>query len=228
MTTNIPAHVFSFLKDLNRNNNREWFTENKPRYERARAGVVDFADALLDRMSEFDEIETPHGKKAVMRIYRDIRFSKDKTPYKNNFGIGMKRATDRRRGGYYMHLQPGDCFIGGGFWGPESKDLKRIRQELAADPNTLREITEREDFQRLFGSLQGEKLKTAPQGYKQDHPSIELLRFKQYLVMRKFSEAQMQSPNFLDEAVETYRGMLPFFNYMSDVLTTDANGESIL
>lgn len=228
MSNHIPSHVFDFLRDISKNNNREWFAEHKPHYERAREDVVAFADALLDRMNEFDELETPNGKKAVKRIYRDIRFRKDKTPYKTNFGIGFVRATARRRGGYYIHVQPGDCFIGGGFWGPESKDLKRVRQELAVDSSEFRRLIAEKDFVRLFGELRGEKLKTAPQGYAKDHPDIDLLNFKQYLLMCPFTQKEMQQPDFLDAAAETFRGMLPFFDYLSEVLTTDANGESIL
>ena len=112
----IKASNFKFLKDLKKNNNRDWFTENKKRYQNEHEEIISFADALLTKMNEHDVIETPSGKKSLFRIYRDVRFSKDKSPYKTHWAGGFKRATAARRGGYYFHIQPGDqSFIGGGF-----------------------------------------------------------------------------------------------------------------
>ena len=227
MTTHLSKSTLKFLKDLAKNNDRDWFNEHKDRYRTAHEEVIALADHLLDRFSEFDEIETPTGKKATMRIYRDTRFSKDKTPYKTNFGVGFKRATQLRRGGYYLHLTPGSSFVGGGFWGPESHDLKRIRQELGANAEPLREIIADGEFKRLFGQLEGDQLKTAPQGFARDHKNIDLLRYKQFLVKRDFTDAQVTSPDFADMVMEGFRGMQPFFAYMTEILTTDANGEPL-
>jgi len=128
--TSISKSSFKFLKDLQANNNREWFAENKPRFLEAQEEMKAFRETLLDKMSLHDEIEAIR----LMRIYRDVRFSKNKTPYKNNFGIGMKRATKWLRGGYYLNIEPGNkSFAGGGFWAPNSDDLKRIRTEIARD-----------------------------------------------------------------------------------------------
>ena len=227
MTTHLSKSTLKFLKDLAKNNDRDWFNEHKDRYRTAHEEVIALADHLLDRFSEFDEIETPTGKKATMRIYRDTRFSKDKTPYKTNFGVGFKRATQLRRGGYYLHLTPGNSFVGGGFWGPESHDLKRIRQELGANAEPLREIIADSEFKRLFGQLEGEQLKTAPQGFARDHKNIDLLRYKQFLVKRDFTDKEVTAPGFADLVMEGFRGMQPFFAYMTEILTTDANGEPL-
>ena len=220
MSATLSRSVFDFLTDLAAHNERDWFNAHEDRYQAALAEVKAFADALLERMSQHDHIE----KLQLHRIYRDTRFSKDKTPYKQHFSGGMSRATKWLRGGYYFHLEPDNVFVGGGFWGPEPHDLKRIREELAAEPDRLRKILAEPLFQKTFGELQGEQLKTAPQGYSQDHPAIDLLRYKQFLIARKFSMREALAASFLDEMVETFHRMRPFFDYMSEVLTTDSNG----
>ena len=225
----IKASNFKFLKDLKKNNNRDWFTENKKRYQGEHEEIISFADALLAKMNEHDVIETPTGKKSLFRIYRDVRFSKDKSPYKTNWAGGFKRATAARRGGYYFHIQPdGQSFIGGGFWGPNKDDLQRIREEIATDATEMREILADPTFVSMFEGLQGDQLKTAPKGFDKEHADIDLLRYKQFIFGRNFTDKEVQSPDFLEVANDTFKAMRPFFDYMSDVLTTDSNGESIL
>ncbi|MEM7104629.1 MAG: DUF2461 domain-containing protein [Bacteroidota bacterium] len=223
-TTSIPKSTFAFLKDLAANNHRPWFNEHKDRYTHAHEHMIAFAESLISEMSKHDNLEPMTGKKSLHRIYRDTRFSKDKTPYKKHFGGGLKRATKWLRGGYYYHIEPGNTIIAGGFWGPNSADLKRIREEIAADPDSLRKILASKKFKDTFGELHGEKVKTAPKGYSKDHPAIDLLRYKQFLVYRNFSDKEALSADFLKQAVQTFRNMRPFFDYMSEVLTTDANG----
>lgn len=225
----IKASNFKFLKDLKKNNNRDWFTENKKRYQDEHEDMITFADALLAKMNEHDAIETPTGKKSLYRIYRDVRFSKDKSPYKTNWGGGFKRATAARRGGYYFHIQAdGQSFIGGGFWAPSKDDLQRIREEIATDASELRSIITDPAFISMFKTLDGEQLKTAPKGFDKEDPNIDLLRYKQFIFGRNFTDKEVQSPDFLEIANETFKAMRPFFDFMSDVLTTDSNGESIL
>lgn len=227
--TQIPASSLTFLKDLKKNNNRDWFTENKKHYQAEHEHIISFADALLLKMNEHDVIETPTGKKSLFRIYRDVRFSKDKSPYKTNWAGGFTRATKARRGGYYFHIQPdGQSFIGGGFWAPNKEDLLRIREEIATDASELREILADPTFISTFGELQGEQLKTAPKGFPKDHPDIDLLRYKQFIFSKNFSDKEVIAPDFLDRVNDTFKAMRPFFDFMSDVLTTDSNGESIL
>lgn len=223
-TTAIPVSTLKFLKDLQANNNRPWFNDQKPRYQEAHAHLVEFAENLISAMSQHDLLEPMTGKKSLFRIYRDTRFAKDKTPYKGHFSGSLKRATKLRRGGYYYHIEPGASFLGGGFWGPNPADLKRIREEIAADPQPLRKIIASADFQKTFGELKGDKVKTAPKGYAKDHPAIDLLRHKQFVVSRSFSDKEIMAPDFLEKVVDTFCKMHPFFNYMSEVLTTDSNG----
>ena len=214
-----------FLIQLEKNNNRDWFTENKKRYEKEHEQIVEFADELLGKMNQHDTIETATGKKSLYRIYRDVRFSKDKSPYKTHWSGGFRRATKQLRGGYYFHIQPnGQSFIGGGFWEPNKEDLQRIREDIERDPSELQAILADPNFVNTFGKLEGEQLKTAPKGFDKEHPAIDLLRFKQFIFGRNFTDAEVLQPNFVDVANDTFKKMRPFFDYMSDVLTTDANG----
>ena len=223
MSSTLQPQIFSFLKQLKANNDRDWFNANKPTYQEAYDNFKSFANSLHDLMSMHDEIE----RMRVHRIYRDVRFSKDKTPYKSHFSGGFVRATKWRRGGYYFHIEPGASFVGGGFWGPVSDDLKRIRLELAVDAEPLRKIINSAEFINTFGSLQGDQLKTAPSGYPKDHPNIDLLRYKQFLVSHSFSDEEVLADDFAQKVSGVFQQMRPFFDYMSEVLTTDENGVPI-
>jgi uncharacterized protein (TIGR02453 family) len=220
----LQPSTLQFLNHLAANNFRPWFQENKPRYEAALSDMKSLMEDIRSGMEKKDHIESMK----LMRIYRDVRFSKNKDPYKNNFGMGIKRATAALRGGYYLHIQPGESFAGGGFWAPESNDLKRIRKEFEMDDESIRKITNSSTFKNFFGTLEGDELKTAPKGFDKDHPAIDLIRKKQFVVRRRFSDQEVTSPNFSEEVVKTFHAMRPFFDYMSDVLTTNLNGESVI
>ena len=218
---------FDFLQALKKNNHRDWFNTHKDKYQQELEMVEIFAEALLWELNKHDEIETLSGKKSLHRIYRDIRFSNDKTPYKTNWSGNFKRATKFRRGGYYFHLEPGNSYLAGGFWAPNPQDLKRIRDEIAFDDAALRKILKSKSFTTTFGTLKGEQVKTAPKGFEATHEAIDLLRYKQYLLIRHFSDKEVLSDEFLTLASGTYKNMRPFFDYMSEVLTTDTNGLEI-
>ncbi len=223
-TGHIEQGTLQFLKELKAHNNRDWFNAHKERYEAVHAQVEQFADALLHEMNRHDVIETPTGRKSLHRIYRDTRFSKDKTPYKTNWSGNFKRASKLRRGGYYFHIEPGNSFVAGGFWGPEPADLKRIRDEFAYDATPLRKILKSKAFTGYFGSLQGEQVRTTPRGYSADDPAIDLIRYKQFLLIRHFTDREVLAVDFIKQANDTFKAMRPFFDYMSHVLTTDVNG----
>ncbi|KLT69435.1 MULTISPECIES: DUF2461 domain-containing protein [Flavobacterium] len=224
----IPKSSLDFLQELKANNNKPWFDANKTTYLNELNHIETFAGALLQELSKTDVLETASGKKSVYRIYRDIRFSKDKTPFKSFWGGSYTRATSERRGGYYYHLEQGNSFIAGGFWGPNAADLKRVRSEFAHDPEPMQKILHSESFIRTFGTLQGEQLKTKPKGFDIDHEAIDLLRYKQFLLIKRFTDQEVLSPLFLEQALDTFKNMRPFFDYMSEILTTDINGASIL
>ena len=218
----IEKSTIKFLKELENNNNREWFQEHKEQYDAALQNMNQFRDAVIAGLRKKDLIED--GR--VFRIYRDVRFSKDKAPYKNNFGIHFTRATPERRGGYYLHIEPGKSFVGGGFWAPEPSDLKRIRDEFAFDDKPIRKITSAKNFVNYFGMLNGDELKTAPSGYDRDHPAIDLIRKKQYIIGRNFKDKEVTDESFLKEVILTFEAMRPLFDYMSEILSTNLNGEA--
>lgn len=220
----IQNATLQFLRDLSENNNRPWFQANKARYEAALENMKSFTHALEQALGETDRLD----ETTLFRIYRDVRFSADKSPYKNHFGIHFSRATKKLRGGYYLHIEPGATFAGGGFWQPNPQDLRRIRDEFAADDQPVRQIISDATFQQYFGTIQGEELKTAPKGYDKDHPAIDLIRKKSFTVHRNFTDAGVLSDSFLREVKLTFEAMRPFFDYMSVVLTTDLNGVSLV
>ncbi len=225
----ITPSNFSFLKALSENNNREWFTANKKEYEQAHENAISVADALLAGLSEHDQITTPTGKKSLMRIYRDVRFSKDKSPYNPRWAGSFSRSKPALRGGYYFHLQPGgNTVVGGGFYQPNADDIKLIRDHIAMDDEPLRKVISDPKFIKTFGVLQGEQLKTAPKGFEKDHPSIDLLRYKSMYVFKSFSDKEVTSPNFVESALSVFLALRPFFDVMTEYLTTDLNGISLV
>jgi uncharacterized protein (TIGR02453 family) len=215
-----------FLKQIKKNNNREWFAANKEKYLIELKNIEFFADALLAEMNKHDVIETASGKKSLHRIYRDTRFSKEKTPYKTNWSGSFVRATKLRRGGYYFHLEPNNSFAACGFWNPNPEDLKRIRNEFSFDASPFRKVLKNKIFIQNFGKMIGEQIKTTPKGFNADDPSIDLLRYKQFLVIKKFSDKEILDIRFLKTLNTSFKLMRPFLDYMSDVLTTDENGIS--
>lgn len=219
------SEAFDFLKKVEKNNNREWFAKHKDLYLQVHQGVIEFADSVLLEMQNHDDIETASGKKSLYRIYRDVRFSKNKTPYNTHFAGGLRRATKQLRGGYYYHIEPGNSFVAGGFWGPNAQDIKHIREQVSSDPDTLNNILNEKTLKGTFGDLIGTQLKTAPRGFSIDDPAINLLRYKQFILKKSFSDKEVLSGNFHYKIVDAFIKMRPFFDYMSDILTTDLNGE---
>ncbi|MEQ9403837.1 MAG: DUF2461 domain-containing protein [Cyclobacteriaceae bacterium] len=220
--------TFDFLSKLDRNNNREWFQANKKLYEQSHAEMLEFTDQVLQKMTLYDNIENRSPKKSLYRIYRDVRFGKDKTPYKTNWGGSLRRATAELRGGYYFQMGPKGSFVMGGFFGPNPQDLLHIRKQLEQDGDSLRDIVTSNAFKSFFGKLLGEQLKTAPKGFSKEHPDIDLLRYKQFMVRHDFTEKEALSEDFSDKVVDAFRQMRPFLDYMSDILTSDLNGRSLL
>ncbi len=219
----VSKPTFAYLRKLGKNNNRPWFQENKPTYEIALADVKACVAVIEKKLSKIDEIE----KVKIFRIYRDVRFSKDKTPYKTNFGVGFTRAGKERRGGFFVNISPGDSFIGGGFWGPNPADLLRIRKELEMDDKPMRKILKSANFKKHFDGLRGDEVKSSPKGFDKNHPNIDLIKKKQFLLGKDIKDGVVTDSGFSDEVVRTYKAMMPFFNYMSEVLTTDINGMPI-
>ena len=190
--------------------------------------MIDFADALLTEMKKHDDIETVSGKKSLHRIYRDVRFSKNKLPYKTNWSGSFRRATNALRGGYYYHLEPGNSFIAGGFWGPNPADLKHIRKHIDQDDKEVRAIIDSVETKSFFGNLVGEQVKTAPKGFAVDHPAIDLLRYKQFIFMHSYTDREVFKKDFHITMSDGFQKLRPFFNVMTEILTTDLNGISLI
>ena len=220
----LSSDIFSFFKKLEKNNNREWFEQHKPEFKALETTVKQFGEALKDQLNQHDSID----RFKLFRVYRDVRFSKDKTPYKIHFGLTWHRTKPEYRGGYYLHLKPNDIFLACGFWDPNPADLKRIRQEIDMDADEYRDIINEPNFKRIWGDLQGDAVKTAPKGYAKDHPNIDLLRHKQHIFMVRYTEEDVAAADFLDRLDTALQAVRPFVDYMSAVLTTNANGESLL
>ena len=222
----ISKSNIQFLEKLKENNNREWFAKNKHLYEEAYSNMSAFSEEVLNLLKKHDNIETLNGKKSLYRIYRDVRFSKDKSPYKSHWGSYYRRATSSLRGGYYLRISPNENnIVGCGFWSPNKEDLWHIRQQIVYDPETLRDIVNSKSFKETFGKLEGNQLKTAPKGFPKDHEAIELLRYKQFLVSKTFTDKEVLEVDFAQKVDEVFRKMRPFLDYMSNILTTDLNGE---
>ena len=220
----LPKDLFSFFSDLQQNNNRDWFMEHKPTFKALEAQVKAFGEQLKDQLNQHDHID----RFKLFRIYRDVRFSKDKTPYKTHFGLTWHRTKPLYRGGYYLHLSPKNNFLACGFWDPNPADLKRIRQEIDMDGEEYRSILNNKTFKSVWGELQGEAVKTAPKGYAKDHPHIDLLRFKQHIFTINYSDKEICQPDFVDRANSALQAVRPFVDYMSEVLTTNADGERLV
>ena len=223
----VPKSSFQFLKKLAKNNHREWMTENKKEYQSNEKALKAVYADIQNGLNETDEIE----KLKIFRINRDIRFSKNKTPYNIHRSVSFSRAGAHRRGGYYLRLEAGGkSVVAGGFFNPEPKDLKRIRIEFQMDASEIREILSEPAFAKAYGGhfTPRDPVKTAPKGFDKNDPNIDLLRLKSFFVTHSFTDDEVFAPDFSKKVLEHYKLLRPFFDYMSDVLTTDLNGESLI
>lgn len=220
----INPDLFSFFSKLKQNNNRDWFQSNKAEFKLLEGQVKLFMKEIEQNLQIHDKIE----KAKMFRIYRDVRFSKNKTPYKTHFGLAFHREKPALRGGYYLHLEPENSFLGVGFWAPEKEDLQRIRKELEIDAEEYRQIMDNKAFKKHWGSLSGEEVKTAPKGFSKEHPNIDLIKKKQHVFIKNFSDQEVLSSDFIRVIDTHFQNIRPFFEYMSHVLTTDLNGVSLL
>ena len=220
----IPKNTISFLKELKLNNNREWFNENKDRFNTIQSQVKIFAQEVNDSLNVSDNIE----KIKIFRIYRDLRFSKDKTPYKKNIGMAFHRAKPELRGGYYLEISADESFIAVGFWNPNKEDLLRIRKEIEIDGQEFKRIINQKKIKEIWGDLKGDEVKTSPKGFTSDHEYIDLIKKKQFIFIKKLKEKDILDEKFQKELVNYFESIRPFFDYMSEVLTTNLDGESII
>lgn len=218
--TAISKSTFQFLKDLKKNNNRDWFNDNKSLYIKSKENVEAFMESLIPKVARFDpEIADMEAKNSVFRIYRDVRFSKDKSPYKTHFGahlIAGGRKNEMEKAGYYIHLEPGrKSILAGGAWRPPSNWIKAIRQEISYNADEFKKILNGKSFKSYFGEMQGEKLKTAPKDYPKDHPEIELLKYKDFLAVHELSDQLVLSDDLINHTAKVFKAMQPFDNFLN-------------
>ncbi len=214
--------VLRFLKKLNKNNDREWFKANKAEYESARADLIVFVDQMIERIAEFDPmIEGLDAKGCLFRIYRDVRFSKDKRPYKINFGASINPGGRKSSvAGYYVHLEPGNCFLAGGNYMPESKDLLAIRNSIIENSREFLAIEKDKKFKKFFGEIHGAKLKTAPRGFPKDHEMIKHLRLKGFIAYHdKVTEKIVTGEKYGGYTIKVFQAMTPLINFLRKVTT---------
>ena len=212
--------VFDFLHQLDENNNRDWFNENKKQYTQAQKEVEQFVDQLIPGIKKFDQrIGTLTAKQAMFRIYRDIRFSKDKTPYKTYFGAFIADGGRKSEyAGYYLHISSDTCFLGGGSHNPSSENLKKIRSEIYYNASEFKKILSQKKFREVFGEMEGQKLVRPPVGYPKDFKDIELLKFKTFTVFQNQTEKQVADDSFKNYAVEVFKTMHPFNEFLNRAL----------
>jgi uncharacterized protein (TIGR02453 family) len=223
----IEKSTFLFLKKLSANNDRDWFNDHKDEYERAKINVENFVGALLLQMNKHDDIETPSAKKSLYRIYNDVRFSNDKSPYNPRFAGYLRRRKPFLRGGYYYWIKPGGSRIGCGFVYPNADDLSRIRQDIASNYDEWKKLLNTKSIRSVFGTMQGDQVKTAPKGYSKEHPALPLLRYKQFWFERSFLDKEVLAPDFVKVLDKSFKTIRPVFDYFSDILTTNENGEPL-
>lgn len=215
--------IINFLKELNENNNREWFAQNKSRYEKVKSKFEEISRLLISEISIFDnDIKNVDVKDCVFRIYRDIRFSTDKTPYKTHFGVYIASAGGRKsqRGGYYLHLDPAGSFIAVGVWCPPPNILKALRQSVCDNIDELNEIRNEVGFNTYFKTFfEEDKLKNVPAGFPRDFPDAELLKLKHYMVEYKLDDKILNASDFVLQLAQIARAGYPlnkFLNYTVD------------
>lgn len=225
MSITVPKEALDFFEKLEKNNDRDWFNIHKKEFKTIETKVKAVYNAVFEQLKTYDDVD----KLKMFRIYRDVRFSKNKLPYKTHFGGSFHRTKPKLRGGYYLHIQPNnESFIATGFWEPAPADLLRIRKEFEMDDSEMRTILQDKKFNSIWGDFVGDEVKTAPKGFSKEHKAIDLIKKKQYIFVKKFTDKEVLDENFLNNVNEAFKAIRPYFNYMSDVLTTDLNGVSLI
>lgn len=217
MSSKIEASTLHFLKNLSINNNREWFTENKDQYIAAQQNVLNMVENLIEKIGAFDEeIMKIDAKKSLYRIYRDVRFSKDKSPYKTNFGAGLGMGKGNKTSGYYLHIEPGKSFLAGGVYQPEPSVLKEIRKEISMNAKEFQEILQQDNFRNNFRGLSVEgKLQRVPNGFEKDDPMAEFLKLKNLIVVHPISDDALMEENATNNMAKIFQSMKPLNDFLS-------------
>ncbi|MGM9826115.1 MAG: DUF2461 domain-containing protein [Paludibacteraceae bacterium] len=211
--------ILSFLSQLAVHNDREWFNAHKAEYQACHSRFVDFSTEFIRRFGEYDPtVRDLQAKDCIWRIYRDIRFSKNKAPYKEWFGVFVAAQGGRhsQRGGYYIHLQPGHCLFSGGIWDPNKELLKALRKEVEANYEEVEEIMQAPEFSRFFGDFDTDNmLKKVPMGFDPNFVHVDWLKRKSYTFTCMLSDDEVCAPDFMDKAIEIARAAIPMNNFLN-------------
>ena len=209
--------LLQFLRELKENNNREWFNDNRKRYEESRDKTLFLTDVLINEIKRFDpDIAGVNPKECLFRIFKDVRFSKDKRPYKTNFGSFIsKEGRKSIYPGYYFHIEPGQSFVGGGVYMPQSEQLRAIRNYMAEHGQEFLEIKNEPQFQKIF-EMYDDQLKTAPKGFPKDHEFIEILRYKSFAFSSHFEDRKITGDDFVNHAVQAFKKLHKANVFLSD------------
>ena len=214
----ITQETFNFFKQIEENNNKPWFEKNRPSYEAAKTNFLEFMEVLLPKIRTIDQIVEKDLKKYASRINRDIRFSKDKSPYRNSISALIERELGYKKCPFYICIQPNGSFIGGGVYQPKPPLLKRVRQEIDYNSSEFHKIIGKPSFKEKFGKITGDSLVRPPKGYDENNPNIELLKLKFYIVRKDFSDEEVMSPDFVNKIAEIYREAIPFFEFLDNAI----------
>jgi uncharacterized protein (TIGR02453 family) len=216
----VKKSTLDFLTAIERNNNRDWFIANRSLYLEAKDNFESFVQELINKIITFDPIlKGLEVKNCVYRLNRDIRFSNDKSPYKSHLGAFIVRGGKKngdKFAGYYFHIEPGKSIIAGGAYMPPAPWLSAIREKISETPDEFIDIINSKKFKKYFGKIEGEKLKKMPKGYPADHPQIELLKYKSYLIMNEVPDKKVLSDDYFDYVIEVFRAMKPFNDYLNE------------
>jgi uncharacterized protein (TIGR02453 family) len=217
-----------FLRILKKNNDRTWFNDNKKLYTEAKQEFEHITELLIHEVSRYDRsIAGLTPKDCVFRIFRDVRFSADKSPYKTNFGAFLVPGGRKSvRAGYYIHIEPGESFVAGGIYMPPAPMLKAVRSNIVEHIDEFLEIINEPKLKKQFGELSGEKLKKPPQGFPKDFPNVELLKFKSYGLIKMVSDLDIKQEHFVKEVVDLFRLMQPFITFLNESEEFDADRKS--
>lgn len=217
----LKKDTLSFIKDVAENNNREWFADNKHRYEESKANVLELVASIIPELSKIDPLISADldPKKCLLRIYRDVRFSKNKDPYKNNFGMWFSsKSKGGNEPGYYLHIQPGLSFIAGGYWMPDAPHLKLIRQEIDYNIGDFKDIINNKDFKSQFKFGGGAALKNAPKGYDPADPNIEYLKLKSFEASMNLKDEEFFKSDIVNKLVSSFKTVSPLVAFLRNAI----------
>ncbi len=216
----LKKETLNFIKDVAENNNREWFAVNKEVYEEAKNDVLKLVSAIIPELAKIDPILSAEAdpKKCLLRIYRDVRFSKNKDPYKNNYGMWFSTKKGGNEPGYYLHIQPGKSFIAGGYWMPDVPHLKLIRQEIDYNAEDFKAIINEKEFKKNFKLGVDNALKNAPKGYDPADPNIELLKLKSFEATMKIGDEEFFKPNLVNKLISSFKTVQPLVAFLRNAI----------